>query len=213
MLVAGASLSLLAPIAVKASDSINLDEINSYSRSQKKSSRLDNQTFINEVSEDIVNLKGQIDGLEVKQNEYEAASFSDTTTLDGKAVMWIGAVDGGDEIGGSETVQTGYTYTMNLNTSFTGDDNLYVRLKSGENGDQWKNKTTYHIETKDTSDALRVDKMWYTFPVGEKITAFVGPRIENYYMYITPSIYKPGALKSFKLGGNSNFGASTDVGF
>ena len=32
-------------------------------------------------------------------------------------------------------------------------------------------------------------------------------------MYITPSIYKPGALKSMKLGGNSNFGASTDVGF
>ena len=31
-------------------------------------------------------------------------------------------------------------------------------------------------------------------------------------MYITPSIYKPGALKAFKLGGNSNFGASTDVG-
>jgi len=213
MLVAGASLSLLAPIAVKASDSINLDEMNSYSRSQKKSSRLDSKTFINEVSEDIVNLKGRIDGLEVKQNEYEAASFSDTTTLDGKAVMWIGAVDGGDEIGGSDTVQTGYTYTMNLNTSFTGDDNLYVRLKSGENGDQWKNKVTYHIETKDTSDAFRVDKMWYTFPVGEKITAFVGPRIENYYMYITPSIYKPGALKSFKLGGNSNFGASTDVGF
>ena len=31
-------------------------------------------------------------------------------------------------------------------------------------------------------------------------------------MYITPSIYKPGALKSMKLGGNANFGASTDVG-
>ena len=74
-------------------------------------------------------------------------------------------------------------------------------------------KETYHIETKDTDDAFKVDKIWYTFPVGEKITAFVGPRIENYYMYITPSIYKPGALKSMKLGGNSNFGASTDVGF
>ena len=55
--------------------------------------------------------------------------------------------------------------------------------------------------------------MWYSFPVGDNITAFAGPRIENYYMYITPSIYKPGALKAFKLGGNSNFGASTDVGF
>ena len=24
-----------------------------------------------------------------------------------------------------------YTYTMDLNTSFTGDDNLYVRLRTG----------------------------------------------------------------------------------
>ena len=213
MLVAGASLSLLAPVAAQASDVVNIEEINSYSRSQTKSSRIDSKTFINEVSEDIANLKGRVDGLEAKQNEFEAGSFSDTTTFDGKAIMWIGAVDGADEIGGSETTTTGYTYTMNLNTSFTGDDNLYVRLKAGENGAQWKNKATYHIDTKDTSDALKVDKIWYTFPIGDNITAFVGPRIENYYMYITPSIYKPGALKSFKLGGNSNFGASTDVGF
>jgi hypothetical protein len=213
MLVAGASLSLLAPVAAQASDIVNIEEMNSYSRSQTKSSSIDSKTFINDVSEDIANLKGGVDGLEVKQNEFEAGSFSDTTTFDGKAIMWIGAIDGADEIGGSETTTTGYTYTMNLNTSFTGDDNLYVRLKAGENGPQWKNKATYHIDTKDTSDALKVDKIWYTFPIGDNITAFVGPRIENYYMYITPSIYKPGALKSFKLGGNSNFGASTDVGF
>ena len=213
MLVAGASLSLLAPIAAQASDAVNVEEMNSYARSQKKSSRLDSNTFINEISEDVANLKGRVDGLEARQNEFEAGSFTDTTTMDGKAVMWIGSVDGGDEIGGTETVGTGYTYTMNLNTSFTGDDNLYVRLKAGENAPQWKNKATYHIETKDTSDAFKLDKMWYTFPIGDNITAFAGPRIENYYMYITPSIYKPGALKSMKLGGNSNFGASTDVGF
>ena len=206
-------MSLLAPVAAQASDVVNIEEMNSYSRSQKKSSRIDSKTFINEVSEDIANLKGRVDGLEAKQNEFEAGSFSDTTTFDGKAIMWIGAIDGANEIGGSETTQAGYTYTMNLNTSFTGDDNLYVRLKAGENGPQWKNKATYHIDTKDTSDALKVDIIWYTFPIGDNITAFVGPRIENYYMYITPSIYKPGALKSFKLGGNSNFGASTDVGF
>ena len=130
MLVAGATLGLLAPIAAQASDVVNLEEMNSYARSEKKSSRIDSNTFINEVSEDIANLKGRIDGLEVKQNNFEAGSFSDTTTMDGKAVMWIGAVDGGDTIGGSETTQTGYTYTMNLNSSFTGDDNLYVRLKA-----------------------------------------------------------------------------------
>ena len=212
MLVAGAFLSLLAPISAQASNIVDIDEMSIYATRSKKKSRLDNKTFINQVSENTANFKGDMDSLKVKQNEFEAGSFSETTTLDGKAVMWIGSIDGGDEIGGSESTQTGYTYTMNLNTSFTGDDNLYARLKAGENGTQWKNKATYHIETKDTTDALKLDKLWYTFPVGDKITAFVGPRIENYYMYITPSIYKPGALKSFKLGGNSNFGASTDVG-
>jgi hypothetical protein len=100
-----------------------------------------------------------------------------------------------------------------LNTSFTGDDNLYTRLKGGDQGSVWKNAETYHIETKGTTDYFKVDKLWYQFPVGDNITAFAGPRIENYYMYVTPSIYQPGALKSMKLGGNSNFGASTDVGF
>ena len=126
--------------------------------------------------------------------------------------MWIGGVDGADEIDESEAVTTGYTYTMNLNTSFNGDDNLYIRLKTGANADVWDERSTYHIETKDNDDDFKVDKIWYTFPIGDNITAFVGPRIENYYIYITPSIYKPGALKAFKLGGNSNFGASTDIG-
>ena len=222
-MVAGASLSLLAPVVAQASDVVNLEEMNSYVRSEKKSSRLDSNTFINEVSEDIAILKGRVDGLESKQNDFEAGTFSSTTSMDGKAIFWVGGINGISEIDDdedgsladepSDAIQTGYTYTMNLNTSFTGDDNLYIRLKAGENGGAWASKPAgYHIDTKDTSDALRVDKIWYTFPIGDNFTAFVGPRIENYYMYVTPSIYKPGALKAFKLGGNSNFGASTDVG-
>ena len=39
---------------------------------------------------------------------------------------------------------------------------------------------------------LKVDKIWYTIPVGENNTVWVGPKIENYYMHgTTPSIYKP----------------------
>ena len=87
MLVAGASLSLLAPVASQASNVVNIEEMNSYARSQSKSSRLDSNTFINEVSEDIANLKGRVDSLEVKQNEFEAGGFSDTTTLDQKLVF------------------------------------------------------------------------------------------------------------------------------
>ena len=207
MLVAGATLSLLVPIATQASNVVDVQEMSSYvRRSKKKSSKLDSKTFINQVSDDTANL-------EVQQKQLQAGSFTDTTTMDGKVVAWIGSVDGGNEVGGSESTSIGYTYTMNLNTSFSGDDNLYVRLKTGDNGDQWDNKATYHIATKDNAGQFKVDKMWYTLPIGDKFTAFAGPRIENYYMYITPSVYKPGALKSFKLGGNSNFGASTDMGF
>ena len=115
MLVAGASMSLIAPIAAQASDVVNLEEINGYSRSTKKrSSRLDSKTFINEVSEDIANLKGRVDGLESRQNNFEAGGFSDTTTMDGKAIFTVGSVDTEDATNLSEgytgKIMANYTY-------------------------------------------------------------------------------------------------------
>ena len=216
MLVAGATLSLLAPVAAQASDVINLEEMNSYSRSKKKSSRIDSKTFINEVSEDIANLKGRVDGLEVKQNEFEAGSFSDTTTLDGKAVFALMGTDHSlVKADGTDSLAAAYQYTMNLNSSFTGDDNLYVRLRSGNGTSNFTTKTygTYLVMGSGYSDALTVDKIWYTFPVGENNTFWIGPKIENYYMHgTTPSIYKP-VTKQFTLGGNGDaYGASTDSG-
>ena len=221
MLVAGASVSLLAPIAAQASDVVNLEEMNSYVRSTKnQSSRLDSNTFINEVSEDIAILKGRIDGIEVQQNELEAGSFSDTTTLSGKAIFTLGAVDNPSLTADYGTLGEGlaaqYTYQMNLNTSFTGDDDLYVRLKTGNAAASFKNKLmgTYLSSTNTYNDTLKVDKIWYSFPIGDSFTAWVGPKIENYYMHgATPSIYSP-VLKGFKLGGNgAAYGASTDSGF
>ena len=215
MLVAGATLSLLAPIAAQSSDVVNLEEMNSYSRSTKKnSSRLDSKTFINEVNEDIANLKGRIDGLEVQQNEFQAGGFSDTTVMTGKAIFDIGGVDNssGDL---SEAVGFQYTWQMNLNTSFTGDDDLYVRLKTGNATDVFSSKTygTYLSSSNGYDDAIKIDKIWYSFPIGENNTIWVGPKIENYYMHgATPSIYKP-ITKQFKLGGNgAAYGASTDSG-
>jgi len=214
MLVAGASLSLLAPIAAQASDVVNLEEMNGYSRSQAKSSRLDSKTFINEVSEDIAILKGRIDGLEVQQNEFEAGGFSDTTVMTGKAIFDIGGVENssGDL---SEAVGFQYTYQLNLNTSFTGDDDLYVRLKTGNATDVFSSKTygTYLTSSNGNDDVIKVDKIWYSFPLGDNNTVWVGPKIENYYMHgATPSIYAP-ITKQFKLGGNgAAYGASTNSG-
>ena len=93
MLVAGASLSLLTPVVAQASD-ISIEEMNDYVRSSKSSKKFSSKTFINEVSDEIANLNGPVEGLEVQQNGLEAGSFSDTTTLDGSAVFAATAIDG-----------------------------------------------------------------------------------------------------------------------
>ena len=230
MLVASASLSLIAPMAAQASDTINLKEMNSYSRSEKSSSRLDSKTFVNEIKDGLANINSRVDGLEARQNNFEAGGFSDTTTLDGKAIFTVGALDaptsGTNDSYLTDSAVFQYSYTMNLNTSFTGDDNLYVRLKTGNgptntvSGETKKysafNETgfgSYLSSANQNGDALKVDKMWYTMPLGDKVTFTAGPKIENYYMHgTTPSIYKP-VLKQFTLGGNASaYGASTSPG-
>jgi len=269
LLVAGAAVSMIAPLAAQATD-INLEDMNSYSYGSKSSGFTNNylniqpgdwahqsikdlaksrgcdinvgdkaltrfeaasivnsclgdvaevsnieRTLIDEFSSELALLRGRVDGIEARMNEFEAGSFSDTTTLDGKAVFALGAIDGADEIGKTEATTLAYVYQMNLNTSFTGDDNLYVRLKAGDGWTNFTNKpATYHNEAKGTSSAVKVDKIWYTFPIGDKVTATVGPLIENYYMLAaTPSVYKPKVLKAFRFGGHGiAFGASTSVG-
>ena len=114
LLVAPATLGLLVPLSAQASDIVNVEEMSGYVRSAKNSSRIDSKTFINEVSEDIANLKSRVDGLEVKQNEFEAGSFSDTTTASFKAIMALGAVDGKGVTttvtDGNEDLEFGYSF-------------------------------------------------------------------------------------------------------
>ena len=103
LLVAGASLSLIAPIGAQASDLLNLEGMNDYNRSKKsssKSKRFDSNTFVNEVNEDLATLKGRVDGLEAQQNNLEAGSFSDTTVLTGTATMTLAALE--NEVGEEE---------------------------------------------------------------------------------------------------------------
>ena len=216
MLVATASVGLIAPIAAQASDALNIEGMNDYKNSNSSAKRFSSETFVNEVNEELATIKGRVDGLEARQNNFEAGSFSDTTTLDGKAYFTLGAVDYSLATETkSEATQAMYTYQMNLNTSFTGDDNLYVRIKSGNHADWSKTKTygTYLKSGNGNKDVLKVDKIWYEFPVGDRNTVWVGPKIENYYMHgTTPSIYQP-ITKQFTLGGNGEaYGASTDTG-
>ena len=131
MLVAGTALSLIAPVASQASETVNLEEMGSYARSEKTSSRLDSKSFINDVKDDLAVINSRVDGLEARQNNFEAGGFSDTTTMDGKAVFTVGALDADDSLTAlTESTIFQYMYVMNLNSSFTGDDNLCLLYTS-----------------------------------------------------------------------------------
>ena len=169
MLVAGASLSLIAPIAAQASD-INIDGMNSYSRSNssQKQKKFNSNSFNNELAA----AEENVDNLNTEFNNFEAGTFSDTTTMDGKAIFTVGSLESEDDVLPGHVLAS-YTYQLNLNTSFSGDDNIYVRLKSGNHDSRSDTKNIYNgylSAGKGNSDELKVDKIWYTMPIGETQT-------------------------------------------
>tara|TARA_Y100001968_G_scaffold251771_1_gene237031 strand:+ start:13432 stop:14940 length:1509 start_codon:yes stop_codon:yes gene_type:complete len=187
--------------------------------------------LINEFAPELALIKGRVDGLESRVSEFEAGQFSKTTTLTGKSAFIIGSVDS-DTLGATDDALTmEYMYQMNMNTSFTGRDKLYARIKSGNVNGYFDNKAdgtylsatgqgdacitvTSNTTCTDDYGYLQVDKLWYEFPLGDNFRGWIGPRIENYYMTASsPSIYKP-VMKQFALGGNGPvYGSSTSGGF
>jgi len=198
LLVAPAALGLMAPLAVNA-------DVTSISNDSDLSSEV---------------IEARVDGVEAQLGEIMAGQFSSSTKMSGKAAFITGYVDNGTD--GSDELTMEYMYQLNLNTSFTGEDNLYTRIKTGNVGDAAgtvghfvdKGQGTYLSAANSNANDLKVDKIWYQFPVGESLTVWVGPKIENYYMLASaPSIYKP-VTKQFALGGNgSAYGSSTSPGF
>ena len=117
-------------------------------------------------------MKGRVDGLEARVNGIEAGSFSETTTMNGAAEFLLSSQDlgGSDEM---EGVMLNYHWSIDLNTSFTGDDKLNVEISTGNQiarAKTYTGKTTVS-EVLDfgepADDGLRIEDINYTFPLGE----------------------------------------------
>ena len=184
--------------------------------------------LMKEFEKELAIVKGRVDGLEARVGELEATQFSTTTKLKGKVDFVTGGVSYGGEdydLGegedyyGQDAFTFNYRATLNLNTSFTGKDLLYTRLRTGNFGDGpfsgkgYTGNQTQLAVAKSSKNALKVDKLWYQFPVGDDFQVWVGALIENYYMLgAPPSVYRQ-ILKQFKLGGYYGvYGASTSPG-
>ncbi|WP_413293924.1 iron uptake porin [Prochlorococcus sp. MIT 0603] len=177
----------------------------------------------NEFGTEMAILKGSAEGLESKVTELSAGQFSGSTKIDNKVVFNTGYVDNDQSNANDNKLTTSFMTQTNVNTSFSGKDRLYTRIKSGNMANTDWESTTYgtHLASAHKSEdatsgspQIVIDKLWYERPVGDSFKVWAGPLIENYYMLASsPSIYKP-VLKQFALGGNGpTYGSSTDGGF
>ena len=82
-----------------------------------------------ELGSELAIMKGRVDGLEARVNGIEAGGFSDTTTMSGSAGFLIGATDSATKT--NDAVQFEYALGIDLDTSFTGEDNLNIGIVTG----------------------------------------------------------------------------------
>ncbi len=198
LLVAPATLGLLAPLSATANE-VTINDFN--------------------PAEELAITNSRVDGLEARLNNFEAGSFSETTTASFTANFYLGATDTDD---GSSTandlddsIMAGYDFQIGLNTSFTGEDSLDITIDSGNAGGA--GYAEYNGDN--TTDFLKVDGVSYTFPLGGA-TVFVGDNTDGSSLFTTACVYGgPGNLlddcgnvNAGITGGAISAGASYDFG-
>jgi len=192
--------------------------------------------LMDEFQQELTVLRGRVDGLEKKVGRLEAMQFSTTTKLQGEATMVLGGV-GYSATGPNNTVlgaaagtaarnavSFNYDLRLNLNTSFTGKDLLYTRLRSGNFGGSAWGGTPVGMTRLDksssdgTSNAQQnvfIDRLYYRFPIGTELTATIGPRVRNTEMItFRPQAYNADILDFFTLAGAPGaYNKATGTGF
>ena len=186
LLFAPAILGLIAPISSSASE-ITMSDF--------------------DAADEAVIANSSEDSLETKLNNFEVGTFSETTTMSGAASFQVGSVDGS---GINEAVTATYSYDIDLNTSFTGDDNLYVGI---ETGNYSASSVDFTLDSSgDGGNILNVTSMYYQFPIGNYEMA-VGPQLDSDdLMPTTTSTYSDSFFFGSQYGLASNYFTSQGTG-
>ena len=209
LLVAPATLGLLAPMSATANE-LNLAEVSGYSSSEEV------QNISEFYPQELAVTNSRVDGLEARINEFEAGSFSETTTASFSADFYVGGVDGGTTAT-NDPFQATYGFQIDLNTSFTGEDSLDISLDAGNTSGS--TLSVAEFDGNATADKLMVDGVSYTFPVGDA-TVFVADNGDASALFTTACTYG-GPTNTLDDCGNVNagptlggvaFGSSYDFG-
>ena len=198
LLVAPATLGLLAPMSASANE-VTINDFN--------------------AAEEIAVTNSRVDGLEARFNDLEAGSFSETTTASFGVDFLVGAVDGAT----NEKTTFDYQMGIGLETSFTGEDSLSATIDIGNAVATSALSGTSGMNFDGTTDALKLDGLTYTFPLGGA-TVMVGDNTDISAVYTGACAYSSftdymgncGTGNSVGVGGNGATAAMSyafDSGF
>jgi hypothetical protein len=192
------------------------------------------QKLLDEFDKELTILTARVDGLESKVGKLQAQQFSTTTKLRGEASMILGGIPGYNTQNSTTGANTGrqgnttfnYDLRLNFDTSYTGQDLLRTRLRSGNFAEFpfGSSSTPFKLDKAEksqgsasgTNSNIWVDRLYYTFPVGSakttKIT--VGALVRNTEMAWLPTAYKSDVLDVFTtIGTTGVYNKATGQGF
>jgi len=178
LLVAPAALGLLAPMSVTANE-INLTDVSGYSNTFAEVESISDF----DAAKELAVTNSRVDGLEARFNNFEAGSFSETTTASFSADFAVGSEDGTNA---GDSVMGIYGFQIDLNTSFTGEDSLDISIDAGNGGNGLSELDLN--EGGGGDDVLTVDGVAYTFPLAGA-TVFVGDNMDGSTLYNTACVY------------------------
>ena len=186
LLIAPATLGLLAPMSATA-----------------------NEVTISDFTpaEQLAITNSRVDGLEARMNNIEAGSFSETTTASFGVNFYAGFTnddDAGNDL--DDNLTTGYDFAIGLTTSFTGEDSLDIAIDAGHSD---ATGIAEFAGDSTTDEALVVDEITYTFPLGDNITVMVGDNMDASGLFTTACVY---GTPSDTLDACGNVNAAIDNG-
>lgn len=191
------------------------------------------QQLQEEFAAELATLRGRVESLDARVAEAEANQFSTTTQLRGVAVFHqtdsffddevVRETGSRDPLGNpvtaasEESSQLNFSYLtwLNLNTSFSGSDQLNIQLEVS-NGESPTNAVASAglfntwgtpFTQQSSGGNVRLRELHYSFPAfNDSVEFVVGPRINVYRFFDgNPYTFILGAIDSFNSSGSTQF--------
>jgi Carbohydrate-selective porin, OprB family/S-layer homology domain len=141
-----------------------------------------------EFAAELATIRGRVDTLEADVAELEANQFSTTTKLRGQLDSHL--VIPFDAPAGSDEVTFEYRARLNFDTSFTGEDRLRIRLQAADSAGSTgavgglANASGVGLG----EDNIALDDVYYSFPVGERLSFTLAANSMNADDFVTSTI-------------------------